>query len=342
MVKLPQIVEYVWVSAGGVLRSKARIFEKAITDVKDMPLWTFDGSSTGQAIGRFSDVILKPARVYPDPFRKHHHVMVLCECYNDSKLTEANAHNTRKRLTDAMDGFHKEDMLAGIEQEYVFYDAKTRLPFGWKEHQDPGAGPQGPYYCGAGGDKVFGRHMAEEHMDLCLQMGIKIGGINAEVMASQWEFQIGTAEPLTVADDLWMARYVLERVTERHHAFVNYHPKPHLGDWNGSGGHVNFSTRSMRTEGGLKAIEEAIKRLEKTHKEHLEVYGDYNHMRLTGRHETQSMDKFSWGVGDRGSSIRINKSVAEAGKGYFEDRRPASNLDPYLVLSKIVQSVLHP
>jgi len=284
-------------------------------------------------------VTLKPARIYPDPFRKGNNLMVLCECYNDHKLATPNAINTRSELREALIGNEQHEMLSGIEQEYVFYDAKTRQPYGWREHQDPGSGPQGPYYCGVGGDRVFGRTMVEEHMDLCLQMGVKIGGINAEVMASQWEFQIGTTDPLTVADDLWMARYVLDRVAEKHHVYINYHPKPHIGNWNGSGGHVNFSTKSMRADGGMKEIEKAIKKLEVTHKQDLEAYGEQNHLRLTGHHETQSLDKFSWGIGDRGSSIRVNKHVAELGKGYFEDRRPASNLDPYLVLTRIIRSI---
>lgn len=340
MNRASQIVEYVWISAGGKLRSKTRILQRPIHDVKEMPLWNFDGSSTGQAQGRHSDVTLMPARIYPDPFRKQHHIMVLCECYDDHKLSQPNQHNTRRNLRSVVSGKEKHEMLSGIEQEYVFYDTKTKLPLGWKEHQDPGAGPQGPYYCGVGGDRAMGRPLAEEHMNLCMDIGVNIGGINAEVMASQWEFQIGTEEPLLVADDLWIARYVLERITEKYGAYVNYHPKPHHGDWNGSGGHVNFSTKEMRQEGGMKLIEEAIKKLGESHSQDLEFYGEDNHLRLTGKHETASMKTFSWGVGDRGSSIRINKHVAEQGKGYFEDRRPASNLDPYQVLTQIIKTVV--
>ena len=339
MQKNVQIAEYIWVSAQGKLRSKTRIFQKPITNVKDVPLWNFDGSSTGQAIGKFSDVTLMPARVYSDPFRNSHHIMILCECYEDHALTQPNSHNTRHLLRDALKGKEKSELLSGIEQEYVFYDVKTSMPYMWKEYQDPGCGPQGPYYCGVGGDRCFGRQIAEEHMSLCLKMGLTFGGINSEVMASQWEFQIGTEEPLLVADDLWVARYVLERVTENYGVYVNYHPKPHFGDWNGSGGHVNFSTKEMRQEGGLDVIKNVMKKLEATHASDLEVYGEDNEKRLTGIHETASMTRFSWGVGDRGSSVRINRHVADNGKGYFEDRRPGSNLDPYLVLSKIVKSV---
>lgn len=341
MNKSVQIAEYVWIGAKGMLRSKARIFPNQISSVKDIPLWNFDGSSTGQAIGKFSDITLMPARIYPDPFRGGNNILVLCECYEDHKLSQANKSNTRHLLREVIKGKEHHEMLSGIEQEYVLYDVNTNMPYKWKEHQNPGAGPQGPYYCGIGGDRAFGRPVVEEHMKLCLEMGMSFGGINAEVMASQWEFQIGTEEPLLVADDLWMARYILERITENYGVYVNYHPKPHLGDWNGSGGHVNFSTKEMRQEGGLEVIKKSLKKLELSHIEDLEHYGEHNNKRLTGHHETASMKNFTWGIGDRGSSIRINRHVADAGKGYFEDRRPASNLDPYLVLTRIIKSVLH-
>ena len=70
------------------------------------------------------------------------------------------------------------------------------------------------------------------------------------------------------------------------------------------------------------------------------VYGSSNDQRLTGLHETQSIDQFSYGVSDRGASIRIPVSVPENGwRGYLEDRRPASNADPYLIVDRIILSV---
>ena len=341
MSKSYQLAEYVWVSAKGLLRSKTRVLPHAVSNMNDLPLWNYDGSSTMQATGRHSDVGLKPVRIYHDPFRRENNIMVMCECYDDLVNLKPNQENTREKLRKALVGKEKEEFQAGIEQEYVLYDAHTNLPYQWKSHQDPGAGPQGPYYCGVGGDKIFGRNIVEEHMIKCLDMDLLFHGVNAEVMASQWEFQIGTGDLLKVADDLWMARYILERITEKHRAYVNYHPKPHLGDWNGSGGHVNVSSKKMREEGGLEEIKKAIAKLEKNHTHDMKNYGDHNEKRLTGHHETQSIHKFTWGVGDRGSSVRINKSVAEKGKGYFEDRRPASNLDPYLVLSSILNSIFH-
>ena len=341
MKKIPQIAEYIWLSPGGLLRGKTRILQTPVMKPQDLPLWNFDGSSTRQAAGKFSDVTLKPVRVYSDPFRSKDDIIVLCECFDDGKLEKTNSFNTRSKLVKAVEGKEDLEMWTGIEQEYTLFDTKTRLPHLWKEHQNPGIGPQGPYYCGVGGDRAFGREIVEIHMNHCLSMGIAFGGINAEVMASQWEFQVGTGELLKIADDLITARYVLERITEKYGVYVNYHPRPHPGDWNGSGGHVNFSTKKMRAEGGLEEIKKAIKKLGLTHVTDLDNYGEHNHERLTGKHETASMHSFSWGVGDRGASIRINKAVAEQGKGYFEDRRPASNLDPYLVLSSIVNSIFH-
>ena len=339
MNKSVQIAEYIWVSAKGIMRSKTKVFDHHLKDISEIPQWNFDGSSTGQAHGKFSDITLKPVRLYQDPFRNPNDLFVLCETYDDSKCEKPNVADTRNLLRKALIGKEHLEMMTGIEQEYVLFDAKTKLPYMWKEHQDPGSGPQGPYYCGVGGHRIFGRDIIEDHMKLCLKSNLSYAGANAEVMASQWEFQIGTGELLKMADDLWIARYILERITEKYGCYVNYHPKPHFGDWNGSGGHVNFSTKEMREKGGLDIIKNAIKKLEHSHFNDIHAFGEDNHLRLTGKHETQSMKVFTWGVADRGASIRINKHVADNEKGYFEDRRPASNLDPYLVLATIVNSI---
>jgi glutamine synthetase len=60
---------------------------------------------------------------------------------------------------------------------------------------------------------------------------------------------------------------------------------------------------------------------------------------LTGEYETQSIDKFSWGVSDRGASIRVPQSTAEHWTGYLEDRRPGSNADPYKIIYQINKSI---
>jgi glutamine synthetase len=333
-------VEYIWIDSEDNLRGKTKvIYDQTIKSVTDLPIWNFDGSSTGQAIGEYSDVFLKPVRLYRDPFRKEGNLIALCECYDNFKCSEINSFNTRRKLVEIMEKVSKEEPWCGIEQEYVLLDVKSKLPHRWENEEEPGCGPQGPYYCGVGGNKSFGREFSEDHMNACIYAGINFYGLNSEVMPSQWEFQVGTSDPLTVSDDLWMARYLLYRISEKYDVEVTLHPKPKKGNWNGSGGHLNFSCKNMRGQNGIDYINDAIKKLESNHKEDIQHYGKYNDQRLSGKHETSKIDTFSSGIGDRGCSIRISKMVHYEGKGYIEDRRPASNLDPYLVLSRFLTSV---
>eukprot|EP01084_Bolivina_argentea_P130922 231117_1 len=196
----------------------------------------------------------------------------------------------------------------------------NRTPLGWPNNGFPA--PQGPYYCGVGSNVAYGRHVAEAHYRACLFAGLNISGINAEVMPGQWEFQIGPCTGIDSGDQLWLARYILARVAEDFGVIVSYAPKPVKGDWNGTGAHTNYSTKSMRENGGYKHIINAIKKLGKAHKIHMKSYGKDNEDRLTGNHETAKFDTFKYGVADRGSSIRIPRQSEIDQKGYFEDRRP--------------------
>jgi glutamine synthetase len=225
----------------------------------------------------------------------------------------------------------------GIEQEYTLFDTDGQV-LGWPKGGFPG--PQGPYYCSIGADVAYGRDVVEAHYRACLYAGVDISGVNGEVMPGQWEFQVGPCEGINMGDHLWVARYLLKRVAEDFGVVVSFHPKPMKGDWNGAGCHTNYSTAAMREEGGIKAINDAIEKMSKRHAEHIHVYGDDNDKRLTGRHETGHISQFSSGVANRGASIRIPRHVAAQGKGYLEDRRPASNIDPYRVTEIIVESTL--
>merc|ERR1711973_1075489 len=282
---------------------------------------------------------LYPVAVYADPFRLDNNKLVLCETYKYNKKTTETNH--RKSCNEVMEKAKDQAPWFGIEQEYTLLGQDLH-PFGWPKNGFPG--PQGPYYCGVGANKVYGRDIVEAHYRTCLHAGINISGPNAEVMPAQWECQVGPCEGISMGDDLWMARYILERVAEDFGVTVTFDPKPIEGDWNGAGAHCNYSPEKMREKGGMEHIEAAIEKLRKRHDRHIIDYdckgGDDNKRRLTGKHETSSMDSFSAGVANRGSSVRIPREVAAQGYGYLEDRRPSSNCDPYTVTRLIVQTTL--
>jgi glutamine synthetase len=319
----------------GEIRGKTTTLDGPVKSLKDLKEWNFDGSSTNQAPGGNSDVYLRPAAYYPDPFRRGDNVIVLAECYNNDGTP--NKSNYRYQCNKIMTQVAAEKPWFGLEQEYSLFDMDDR-PYGWPKGGFPG--PQGPYYCGAGAGKVFARDLVEAHYRACLYAGVNISGINAEVMPSQWEFQVGPCEGIEMGDHLTLARYLLIRVAEEWGVKVSFHPKAVPGDWNGAGCHTNYSTDSMRKEGGMKAIEAAIEKLAKRHHEHIAVYGADNDKRLTGKHETGHIGDFSSGVANRGASIRIPRHVAAQGYGYLEDRRPASNCDPYLVTGIVAETTL--
>lgn len=332
----PTFVEYVWIGGNQELRSKTKVVNDSVSYVKDLSAWNFDGSSTGQSSGEDSEIIIQPRALFNDPFRGYHHKLVLCDTY--TPLGNPLSNNHRVKALDIFLDADKEEPWFGLEQEYFLLHPETNLPLGFDETKT-----QGQFYCSVGTENSFGRDVAEEHLIKCVHAGIKISGINAEVAPGQWEFQIGPCLGIEEGDHLWMARYLLQRVAEKHGLLVNWEPKPVKGNWNGSGCHANFSTKNMR-EGnqdktGLEFIEEAIEKLSHKHLEHMEVYGSGNKERMTGKNETASYDTFSHGVANRGASVRIGNENKKNGKGYFEDRRPSSNCDPYLVTGKLVETV---
>jgi len=328
--------EYIWIdgyepTAG--LRSKTKVLDNAVASVSELPTWGFDGSSTLQADGGDSDCMLKPVWMCPDPIRGGENILVMNEvCNADGTPHRSNA---RAALVETASKFSDHNPWFGIEQEYVLMDGKQ--PAGWPTEGFPER-PQGPYYCSVGAEDVAARSMVEDHLDLCLEAGLEVSGVNAEVMLGQWEYQVGPLPALEVADQLWVARWLLERVGEEYGLRVELHPKPIKGDWNGSGAHINYSTAAMRADGGLKVIEDACEKLGNNIEKHIAVYGDANEERLTGDHETCSINEFKYGVSDRGASIRIPMGVANDGKGYLEDRRPASNVDPYKACNALIDT----
>ena len=327
-------LEYVWLDGykpTANLRSKTQIKEFAnFPKLEELPNWGFDGSSTQQAEGRSSDCVLKPVAVYPDATRKNG-VLVMCEVMMPDGVTP---HVTNSRATIADDP----GTWFGFEQEYFLM--QDGRPLGFPESGYPA--PQGPYYTGVGFKNLgsVAREIVDEHLELCLEAGINHEGINAEVAKGQWEFQIFGKGSRKAADDVWIARYLLLRLTEKYGVDVEFHCKPIRGDWNGSGMHTNFSTEHMRTVGGKDYFEKLMAAFNKFRDEHIAVYGPDNHLRLTGLHETQSIDKFTYGVADRGASVRIPHSFVNNGyRGYLEDRRPNSAANPYEVASRILKTI---
>jgi len=327
-------LEYIWLDGykpTQSLRSKTKIEKNYDGTLENTPVWSFDGSSTEQAPGGSSDCLLKPVFVTIDPQRKNAY-LVMCEVLNP----DGTPHESNGRATIEDDD---NDFWFGFEQEYFLWNPDTDRPIGFPEGGFPR--PQGPYYCSVGAKNAYGRDIVEEHLDACLDAGLNVEGINAEVATGQWEFQIFAKGAKQAGDEIWVARYLLEKIGEKYGVAVNWHCKP-LGnlDWNGSGMHANFSNGVMREAGNRETFEKICEAFRPVIKEHIEVYGPDNHLRLTGKHETAAIHEFTYGISDRGASIRIPISTIERGwRGRLEDRRPNSAADPYKVAARIVTTV---
>jgi len=330
-------LEYLWLDGyfpTQNLRSKTKVeeHENFKGTLEELDNWSFDGSSTRQAEGGSSDCLLVPVAIYPDPARKNGY-LVMTEVMNADGTPHVS--NGRATIDDEDD-----DFWFGFEQEYFIMDTATELPLGFPIGGYPA--PQGMYYCSVGGKNTHGRDLVEEHADLCIAAGLNFEGINQEVASGQWEYQLFAKGAKKAGDEIWVSRYLLQRLTESYGYYIEYHPKP-LGkemDWNGSGMHANFSNTTLRTCGDRATYEKICEAFRPVVKEHIAVYGEFNDQRLTGLHETASINDFSYGISDRGASIRIPLITVEKGwKGWLEDRRPASNGDPYKIAARIIKTV---
>lgn len=354
------VAEYIWIGSmpghphTQTLRSKTRVLDSSYMHDhdNDFPDWNFDGSSTGQASGQNSEIIIKPRVVFRDPLRENgsSNYLVLCDAYNPDGTPALHNNRAWAETIFENDKNLQLEPWFGLEQEYFLMSPESNftLPLGFPLQQNAreilnNVG-QGQYYCSVGAGNAIGRQIAEEHLDTCVKAGLKISGINAEVAPGQWEFQIGPCTGIEEGDHLWMARYLLQKIAEKHNVIIDFSPKPVSGDWNGSGCHTNYSTKKMRegtkNKKGIFFIEKAIKELSQKHDEHMKVYGEGNELRMTGKCETASYDVFSDGISNRGASIRRGFGTIENECGYFEDRRPSSNCDPYLVTSKIFKTTM--
>ena len=347
------IFEYIWIGGHDEIRSKTKVIKRSLedkiylnsdngtfSDNFEVPIWNYDGSSTDQATGNDSEVLLKPVRSYINPFSLENHgthFLVLCETY----LPNGDPHetNTRYKAKNIFNKFRDDAPMFGIEHEFFVIDNDTGRPVGFPKDVEKYPEPQGPYYCSVGYKNTRLRPFMERVLALCLNANLNITGYNLEVCPGQAEFQI-CAKNILAADDSVMFKYIVQRAGEEFNYDIDFSAKPVKGNWNGSGCHVNFSTNKMRESGGYTEILNAINKLEKKHKQHIELYGSDNIERLTGNHETSDINSFSSGVADRGCSIRIPRSTIKNGCGYFEDRRPSSSADMYIVTSKLTETCL--
>eukprot|EP00931_Biecheleriopsis_adriatica_P028738 TRINITY_DN1712_c0_g1_i1.p1 TRINITY_DN1712_c0_g1~~TRINITY_DN1712_c0_g1_i1.p1 ORF type:complete len:407 (-),score=90.97 TRINITY_DN1712_c0_g1_i1:114-1265(-) len=335
------LAEYVWLDARQTPRSKTMTMTSLPKSVEGLRIWNYDGSSTEQADGHNSEVLLYPRAIFKDPFRGAPHILVLAEAIN-AWDGQPSIGNTRAGCAEIMTKYASLDPWFGIEQEYTLMKPgkvgeTATVPLGFNADGSEPA-PQGPYYCGAGYSEAIGRPVADEHYKKCVEAGVKIAGINAEVMPGQWEFQIGPCRGIEMGDHLTMARYIMLRITESHGCVCSFSPKPMEGDWNGAGCHTNFSVAPMRKEGGYDVIIKVCEAFGVVAAEHIAEYGEGNDKRLTGKHETCDINTFKYGVANRGASIRIPRETEKDGKGYMEDRRPAANCDPYRVTGKMMKT----
>lgn len=339
-------LEYIWLDGNDSksLRSKVRYVNLTPDDnmISSIPEWSFDGSSTNQAKTEDSDLILKPVRVFQNALesRQGPALYVLCEVYNTNGTPHKS--NTRNRLAKNIQVAPNQGLWVAVEQEFVLIDPATGKPLGWEKYEDGKPPSQGKYYCGVGADTLMSRQLMDGFMSILPQSGIMLDGYHPEVMLSQWEYQTAAGSPLDVADKLWMTRFILQRMSERMGIAISYDPKPVEGNWNGSGAHINFSTRYMREESDMDYINLLCANMEETHKKAIKSYGHGNDKRLTGKNETSSIKKFTWGEGDRSASIRIPIStIMGGGLGHLEDRRPSANMDPYEAFSYLVPAISH-
>jgi len=325
-------VTYVFIGGNNELRSKTKTLPKKIYKVSDLPEWNYDGSSTNQASGNYSEIIIKPQRIFKDPFNPTDGLLVLCDSYTPDNVYHKT--NTRYIANEIFNKKLSDKPWYGLEQEFFVMKKGTNIPLGFPDFGFPE--PQGKYYCSVGSSNCIGRNILETFYKAALFAGIKISGTNVEVAPSQFEYQVGPCEGIESGDHLWMSRYILLRVSEIFDVDINFEPKPVKGDWNGSGCHTNYSTKQMREDNGIEYILNAIKKLEDNHEYMVNIYGNENNKeRLTGKHETAYWNKFSWGYGHRGATIRVGNDVKKNGKGYFEIRAVSSDCDPWIVTSEI-------
>lgn len=336
--------DYVWIDNEKCLHSKIRTVKIPEMNIEDsfpapdfFPKWEYDGSSLGQSSVSDSEIVLQPCFTCKCPFHKSTNgVIVLCETYKFDGTSIGSRQKAMEVLSNPK--VTDEDPWFGIEQEFFMCDKKTGLPLGTPPLTSDIIRTS---YCGIGAGNIFHRDIMDKFIKYASYAGLEIYGVNAEVSMGQWEYQIGTSKGIVAGDHMWVSRYIMEKIAEKYDIVINLNPKP-IQFINGSGCHTNYSTKSTRDhDHGLEIIVNSyIPSLIKHHDEHILLYGKGNENRLTGKHETSSYGTFSWGYGSRDTSMRVPTRTRSNGYGYLEDRRPASNVDPYDVLYLLCKNTI--
>lgn len=319
------VYEYIWLGGNSEFRSKVKVSDSEPT------IWNYDGSSTNQASTVDSEVLLVPVKTVKSPFKSDY--LVLCE----TRLPSGKPHPTNTRqLANEIFKNDKNDSMFGIEHEFFALHANNK-PI---HVQDPDGSDKSDFYCGVGHGKSYGRPYLEEVFESCLTAGLNVTGYNMEVAAGQMEIQV-CAKGIDAADQSMLLKYIIHRVAEKYKYIITFDAKPRFTvdcNLNGSGCHVNFSTKRMRQEECYDHIMDFINNLQNGHEETMKLYGDDNKKRLSGTHETSEFNKFTFGVGNRCASIRIPNETFKNKRGYIEDRRPSSSADMYIVTSHLLSN----
>jgi len=296
------IAEYIWTGLSSTdIRSKVRVTSGYNCAFEP---WSCDGSSCGHGSVEQSEYPLMPVMYVPCPMPCIHYI-VLCDSESRRQLVSSEWSN---------------NPWFGLEQEYFIVLSRHQ---GYSDNHYCGHN-----YCGQGVNPVE-RAIVQEHLNVCLLMGLAIGGTNAEVAQGQWEFQIGPLGPVEACDQLIVARFLLMRIAEKYGCTIDFRPKPFAYE-NGSGCHINVSTEQTRSN--PECTEQLMPLLQSKHDEFIRVCGVANRDRLTGQNETADYRVFTWGKGTRNTSVRINN-------GYYEDRRPGADIDPYLAIQNILGAI---
>lgn len=341
------VAEYIWLDYSNQYRSKTKIFNiSSETDeetskylmLSTYPDWNYDGSSAGDIPHNEDDnteCLLYPIALYDNPFHtsndKTKYMLVLCNNSYILKDKEYGIHDIMfNYFCDIKSKLEEEQYMFGFEQEFFMIDIKTGLPLGINNFNEV---IQGDYYCGNGYYNVRGRDFLLDTQEKLINAGINITGFNYEVAPGQAEFQVCDYD-MEALFQLLMLRFILIRNGETYDIHISFNNIIHDGDnINNTGCHINISNFKMRQNNGIETINKKINELkDKTPtnaNEFNEIFGEDNTERLCGKLETSNWNEFSWGIGTRHTSIRIPTQVFKDKKGYFEDRRPGGNVDPF-------------